>query len=155
MYVRNFEMEDAEAVSNIIRRNLLEVNTKDYSLEYMDMLANKYGPDKVKEIAGYSHMYVACKENSIVACGAITSFWGKEDESILLTIFVLPELHGQGIGKRIVRKLEEDELYTRAKRIELHASLTACEFYIKMGYEFKGGTKQIDEIGTYQMEKYR
>ncbi|WP_291648410.1 GNAT family N-acetyltransferase [Clostridium sp.] len=43
----------------------------------------------------------------IVGCGAISSFWGSEDESILLTIFVTPELHGKGRGKSIMETLEK------------------------------------------------
>ena len=44
------------------------------------------------------------------------SFWGKQDESILLTIFVLPELHGKGIGRAMIETLEHDEYFLRAKR---------------------------------------
>lgn len=155
MRIRNFLREDAEAVSNIIRRNLLEINTREYTVEAMQRLAHRYGPDKIREIAGYANMYVASMNDSVVGCGAISSYWGKEDESLLLTIFVLPEYHGRGIGRKIVRKLEKDSFFTRAKRIELHASLTACEFYRKMGYDFKDGIKQIDDAGTYKMEKFR
>jgi len=28
-------------------------------------------------------MYVVCVEKKIIGCGAISSFWGKQDESIL------------------------------------------------------------------------
>ncbi|WAG54656.1 hypothetical protein LL033_18860 [Clostridium estertheticum] len=42
---------------------------------------------------GNAHMYVFCLDKKIIACGAISSFWGKEDESILLTIFVDDEGH--------------------------------------------------------------
>lgn len=41
---------------------------------------------------------------------SISSFWRSLTESILLTIFVLPEFHGQGIGKK-----PDLKIYTNSK----------------------------------------
>ncbi|SHH87051.1 GNAT family N-acetyltransferase [Clostridium grantii] len=98
--IRNFKTNDATTLSNIICRNFLEVNIKDYPKEEMEHLSSIYTSDKLLEITSYAHMYVACIDNKIIGCGAISSFWGSQDESILLTIFVSPELHGNGIGKK-------------------------------------------------------
>lgn len=77
------------------------------------------------------------------------------EESIILTVFVLPEYHGKGIGRNILHTLEQDKLFTRAKRVEIPASITACEFYRKFGYDFKNGNKQLDDEGHYRMEKFK
>jgi GNAT superfamily N-acetyltransferase len=100
-------------------------------------------------------MYVAYLDNEVVGSGAISSFWGSQDESILLTIFVLPELQGKGIGRLLVDTLEKDEYFLRAKRIEIPASITACEFYRKMGYDYKDGINKLDDEGNYRLEKFR
>ncbi|WP_298839641.1 GNAT family N-acetyltransferase [Clostridium sp.] len=100
--IRRFDNNDATIVSKMICRNFLEVNIMDYSKEEMKRLSEVYNADKVIMVAGYSHMYVFCLDKKIIGCGAISSFWGKEDESILLTIFVLPELHGKGVGRTII-----------------------------------------------------
>ena len=76
-------------------------------------------------------------------------------ESILLTIFVLPELHGNGIGRKIINTLEQDEFYVRATRIEIPASITATEFYRKFGYDYKNGVKELDEEHHYRLEKFK
>ena len=151
--VRRFKQEDADSIANLIQRNFLEVNIKDYSLEEMQQLTHIYDSQKVIGIAGYAHMYVACIEDMIVGCGAISSFWGKLDESILLTIFVLPELQGKGIGRKIIETLESDEYFLRAKRIEIPSSITGCEFYRKMGYEHKNG-ELIYSDGHFALEKF-
>lgn len=126
--IRKFKNEDAEEISQIIR-NFLEVNIKDYDVDEMYQLANIYNSEKVVYVASYAHMYVAYNNDTIVGCGAISSYLGKEDKSILLTIFVLPELHGKGIGRKIIKTLENDEYFLRAKRIEIPSSITGCEFY--------------------------
>ena len=153
--IRRFINTDAPAVSKMIRRNFMEVNIKDYSREEMEHLSETYNPDKVLDISGYAHMYVACIDNTVVGCGAISSYWGKQDESILLTIFVLPELHGKGIGIKIIETLEKDEYFLRAGRIEIPASITACEFYKRMGYDYKDGIKKLEDEGLYRLEKFR
>ena len=153
--IRRFHSDDAATVSKIICRNFLEVNIKDYSKDEMEGLSEIYNSDKILDISSYAHMYVTCMDKKVIGCGAISSFWGSKDESILLTIFVLPELHGKGIGRKIIETLERDEFFSRAKRIEIPASITACEFYKKMGYDYKGGIEELDDEGHYRLEKFR
>ncbi len=73
----------------------------------------------------------------------------------MLTIFVLPKFHGQGIGSYIIDTLEADELFLRAERIEIPASITAVEFYRKKGYEYKNGIKELDDEQHYRLEKFK
>lgn len=153
--VRRFKEEDAEEVSKLIARNFLEVNSKDYGIVAMEELAKVYNSEKVLNIASYAHMYVFEWNGKIVGTGGISSFWGSETESILLTIFVLPEFHGKGIGRKIINTLEQDELYIRATRIEIPASITATEFYRKFGYDYKNGIKELDEEHHYRLEKFK
>ena len=121
----------------------------------MQELAVNYGIDKILQIASYAHMYVFELDDRIVGVGSISSFWGSETESILLTIFVLPELHGNGIGRIIMQTLGQDELYLRADRIEIPSSITATEFYRKFGYDYKDGIKELDSEQHYRLEKYK
>ena len=153
--VRRFREEDAEEVKNLIVRNFIEVNSKDYGIASMEKLAETYDTEKVLDIASYAHMYVFQWNEKIVGTGAISSFWGSETESILLTIFVLPEFHGKGIGRKVINTLEQDEFYVRAGRIEIPASITASEFYRKYGYDYKNGIKEMDEEHYYRLEKFK
>ncbi len=109
----------------------------------------------MKERATKGHMYVVCEGDIIIGTGTISDYWGSTTESILLTIFVLPEYHGKGIGRKIIETLENDELFLRANRIEVCASITACGFYEKCGYKCVNGIKQLEPEGHYRMEKHR
>ncbi len=155
MYVRKFKNEDAKDVISMIIRNFLEVNIKDYPLEEMESLAKSFDEDRIINQAKDGHTYVVCDESLIVGTGTIAGFWGSETESILLTIFVLPEYHGKGVGSMIMEALEKDEYFFRANRIEIPASITACEFYEKFGYSYKNNKKELDEHNIYRMEKHR
>ena len=99
--------------------------------------------------------YVFEFDGKIIGTGSISSFWGSETESILLSIFVLPEFHGKGVGRKIINTLETDEFYVRASRIEIPASITATEFYRKFGYDYKNGVKELDDEHHYRLEKFK
>ena len=152
---RRFKKEDAKEVRNLIVRNFLEINSKDYGLSAMETLEKVYDEEKVLNVASYAHMYVFEFEEKIVGTGSISSFWGNETESILLCVFVLPEFHGKGIGRKIINTLEQDEFYVRANRIEIPASVTATEFYRKFGYDYKDGVKELDDERHYRLEKFK
>ena len=100
--VRRFQNEDAQEVSDLIIRTLRTSNIKDYSAEYIENDVKMFTPDGVIERAGWTHFYVVCDKECIVGCGAIGSYWGKEDESSLFNIFVLPEYQGKGVGRKII-----------------------------------------------------
>ena len=119
----------------------------------MEKLAETYDVEKILNLASYAHTYVFEWNGKIVGTGSISSFWGSLTESILLTIFVMPEFHGKGIGTKIINTLEQDEFYVRASRVEIPASITATEFYRKFGYDYKNGKKELDEEHHYRLEK--
>lgn len=154
-FIRRFQTEDSEEVSALIIKTLRTTNIKDYSAEYIENDVKRFTLDGVIERASWTHFYVVCDKDIIVGCGAIGPYWGKEDESSLFNIFVLPEYQGKGVGRKIIEALEQDEFFLRAKRIEIPASITACEFYKKMGYNHKDGIDTVDDEQMFRLEKFR
>lgn len=63
MKVRRFKEEDAQEVRNLIVRNFLEVNSKDYGISAMEKLAKAYNAEKVLNIFHYitGHTLLSCK----------------------------------------------------------------------------------------------
>ena len=155
MKIRLFQQGDAIEVASLIARTLKESNSQDYSAEYIEDTIASHSAEVLTERAKKGHMYVVCDKDRIVGCGAIAGYWGSKTESILLTIFVLPEYQGKGIGCKIIHTLEKDEYFLRAKRIEIPASITAVEFYRKMGYNYKNGIAELDSEQVYRLEKFR
>ena len=152
--IRLFVESDAVAVQNIIHRGLREINGKDYPSELIEEYCAYFTLEKIKRQADSAHMYVAVSGDKIVGTGSIAPYWNSEKESILLTIYVLPEMIGQGIGTAIINALEKDEYFLRANRIEIPSSITAVKFYQKMGYTPKNGIVPDDE-GIVRVEKFR
>ena len=155
MKIRRFQPEDAIETSGVIAKTLKISNSKEYSKEYIKANIVSHSAEILIERAKEGHMYVVCDDSQIIGCGAIAGYWGSTTESILLTIFVLPEYQGKGIGSKIIETLEKDEYFLRAKRIEVPASITAVEFYRKMGYDYKNGIDIVDDEQVYRLEKFR
>ncbi|MBQ8181052.1 MAG: GNAT family N-acetyltransferase [Ruminococcus sp.] len=155
MNIRPFEQTDAVAVSELIRNTIRISNVKDYPIELMERLIESQTPQHVIERASWTHFYVVQQQKKIIGCGAIGPYWGKEDESSLFTIFVLPEYQGKDIGRAIIDTLENDIYFLRARRIEIPASITGVPFYLKMGYHFKNGISEPDNEHIIRMEKNR
>lgn len=156
MTIRRFEQGDAAETAEVIAETLRVSNSKDYPPEYIDANIASHSADVLIERAKEGHMYVVCDGSKLIGCGAIAGYWGSVTESILLTIFVLPEYQGRGVGRQLIQRLEQDEYFLRAKRIEIPASITAVGFYQKMGYDYKNGIAELDEEEQlYRLEKFR
>lgn len=105
--VRAYKEEDAEEIVRLIARNFREVNVKDYGEEAVEEMAASHDADWFRGIARFANVYVFESGGETVGVGSIASYWGSPTESILLTIFVLPELHRKGIGSFIIDTLEK------------------------------------------------
>lgn len=153
--IRRLRQEDAKEVSDLIIHTLRTTNIKDYSEESIENVVAQFTPEKVIERAGWTHFYVFCDGERIVGCGAIGPYWGSETESSLFNIFVHPSCQGRGIGRTIIETLEADEYARRASRIEIPGSITGCQFYRKLGYDYKNGINALDADQHYRLEKFK
>lgn len=155
MRIRPYMPGDERGMSELICRTLRISNAKDYPPEFIEENVRSHSPEIVAERVKDAHFYVATDRRKIIGCGGITGYWGSSTESYLLSIFVLPEYQGRGIGGRIVKTLESDSYFLRAWRTEVGSSLTAVDFYLKMGYTFKNGVSGPDNDHVVRMEKRR
>ena len=103
----------------------------------------------------FRSLYVLRDGERIAGCGGIAPYMGRRTESILVTIFVLPEYQGKGAGKKLMETLEGDRYFQRAERVVIHSSITARDFYRSLGYQYQDGIGAPDEEGCIHMEKRR
>lgn len=153
--IKEFEPKYTKQISDMIIRNLLEVNIKDYGIERVKEMAEDFNVEKLDEkLRGREKVYVALKDNEVVGTAGLDKSWYSNDEYWILTVFVKPEEHGHNIGKKLVKKLEEYAKKLPIKKIVIPASITACEFYYKLGYRYIKGKKELNSEDMYIMEKY-
>lgn len=153
--IRNFTKEDAQEVSELVALTLRTSNIKDYSAERIENDILIFNPQYLIKRMDWTNGYVYCDGDKIVGCGFIGAYWDKKDEACLFTFFVHPDYQGRGIGRQLINAVENDEYFLRSKRIEVHASITACQFYRKLGYDYKNGITEPDDEQLINLEKFR
>lgn len=153
--IRNFTKEDAQEVSDLVALTLRTSNIKDYSAERIEADVLIFNAQYLINRMSWTNGYVYCDGAKIVGCVFIGHYWDKKDEACLFTFFVHPDYHGKGIGRQLMNAVEQDEIFLRSKRIEIPASITAVDFYRKLGYDFKNGITEPNEERLVLLEKLR
>ncbi len=154
--IKDFENKYAEEISKIVVQNMLEINSKDYGIEFCENSAKDFTVDKVLEdFNKRTKVFVALENDDVVATASLDKSWYNDDgEYWILTVFVDIAHHKQGIGKMLIQKIEDFAKEMNFKKLVIPSSITACEFYHKLGYEYKDGKKELNQDKMYIMEKY-
>ena len=143
-----------EQISNLIIQDLLTVNSNDYGIERVKKMAEDFTVEKLQNsLSKRKKVFVALIDDNVVGTAGIDKSWYSDDEYWILTVFVKPENHGQGIGKKLIEKVEEYATTLPVKKLIIPASITAHEFYYKLGYKYKDGKKELNDEDMYIMEK--
>ena len=144
-----------EQISNVIIQDLLTVNINDYGIERVKKMAEDFTVEKLQNsLSKRKKVFVALLDDNVVGTAGIDKSWYSDDEYWILTVFVKPENHGQGIGKKLIEKIEKYATTTLpVKKLVIPASITANEFYCKLGYRYKDGKKELNDEDMYIMEK--
>lgn len=127
--LRRFHESDAEEVSALIKKTLIEVNVKHYPKRVIDHLVAHITPKHLAVLSRTRHSVVLTEGNDIVATGSYKKrFFGR---GIVQTLYVIPEYQGQGLGARTVGHLEQVAGAQKVRNMHLEASLWRSEFLYK------------------------
>lgn len=153
--IREYEEKYAEEMSKIIVSNLLEINSKDYGIEYAKEHAKEFSVEKIKaDFPTRAKVFVALDGDKVIGTAGTAKSWYSDDgEYYVLTVFVDIEYHKQGIGKMLIKEIERYAKEIKAKRLVVPASIFGCEFYHKLGYEYVNGEKVLNDEKMYIMDK--
>ena len=126
--MRLFQDEDAEKLSQIIRSDLEQINSKDYDAEVIVAMTKHFSPETLKQMAREREVFVIEVESEVA--GIISLI-----ENKIFSVFVDPTLQGKGVGKKMMNYIEQVIKDRGYGYVELPSSITAHEFYKKLGYE--------------------
>ena len=148
-----FEPGQAQEVSDLICRNIREINSQEYGNEFITILLHDFTPQRLLEKHQDQYIFVAIENGTIVGTGALENKGSaSEPQYYCVAMFVLPEQHGKGIGSLILKRVEEQALALDAKKLQLRAARGAPDFYRKAGYN-TGIPEEFDIFGNLLMEK--
>ena len=151
-----YKKEYAKELSEIILSNMYNINIKDHGKEVIDRISKDFTEDEIKKnFPKRTKCLVAVKNNEIVGTASIDKFRGDETgkKYIILTVFVKMQNHHQGIGEKLIEKIEEVAINIGCKELVIPASVYACEFYRKFGFDYLNAKKIQNEDKEYILIK--
>ena len=126
---RQLEKRDFENTNKCITRAIRISNTKDYSPTIIDHMLQRHNDNEWISKAITDRFFLVAELNSkIIATGALK-------HNVILHMFVDPDFQLQGLGKKMLSKLEDYAKENGYKEVTCDPSLTAIDFYLKQGYE--------------------
>ncbi len=152
--IQEYEEKYVKEISIFIIQDLINVNSKDYGMERVKEMAKDFTVEKLKKnFSNREKVFIALLDDKVVGTAGLDKSWYSDDEYWILTVFVNPENHGQGIGTELIRKIEEYARTLHIKKLVIPASITAHRFYYKLGYRYKDSKKELNNESMYIMEK--
>lgn len=151
-----YKDEYAKDLSEIILDNMYKINIKDHGKEVIDRISQYFTESEIKKnFPNRTKCLVALKDNKVVGTASINKY--SEDETgtkfILQTVFVKMEEHHQGIGKKLIKNIEDIAINIGCKELMIPASIYACEFYRKLGFDYLDGKKTLNKDKEYILIK--
>jgi len=125
--IRQAIHNDVEAISRLIIATVQQSNAKDYSAAIIAEVAEKFSPDHVAARMTGRHVFIAGAESMMIGTASL-------DGAKVRSVFVLPAWQGRGIGRILMSHIEELARAQGVPRLEVPASITAEDFYVRLGY---------------------
>ena len=125
--IRNASDSDAPAISKTIINALRESNARDYSSDIIDQVVQGFSVPAVLRMLTERQVLVATIDGHIVATASL-------QKNIIRSVFVDPQYHRRGIGRRLISTIESIALDAGLSLLNVPSSITAEGFYTSLGF---------------------
>lgn len=134
LIIRKARQEDKEAIWRVHGRAVRETCVSHYSQEVVQIWAGRLRPEKYGEAIDGNEFFVAEEDGVVVGFGELGPAAGE-----IQGLYVSPDVAGRGVGRKLLRTLEERARACGLESLRLTASLNAVSFYERAGFEAVGG----------------
>lgn len=136
MLIRKFQNKDAEVSAKIIQRTFLKLK-QDAEAIHQPLKTNVRLMDlaHLLVLASSAHIYVVELGAKVIGLGAISSYYGRQHESLIQSVYIDPDHQNKGFGEALIRALEKDSFYLRAVSVKVLATNNMIPFFARFGYQ--------------------
>ena len=143
--IREAKPSDYEAMDAVFRASAKAFCSGSYDPSIIDDWTSKPWPDRFRiGSQNGDEQYVHTAGETITCFSCINL-----QRQTLLSLFVLPEHSGQGIGQKMVAHVVQRAASSGLHVLKLDSSLNAANFYIRQGFTEVGRSKYLTQSGVY------
>ncbi len=146
MEIRLIEDGEVEECAKMISKSVYSMSDF-YPPKIIEASVSHFNADTIRKKIN-RHFYVVVENGKIIGCGGIDKKRDNADCGIVFCVFIDPEHQKKGVGRKLLQKLESDEVVAGCKKILVPSSISAVPFYRKCGYE------HIDENLNFENTKF-
>jgi len=128
MRIRKFRKEDAVKASNVIKKGFQVLIGKGYTKESIEVQIKENSPKNLIIKSKTVKYYVAVEKDRILGIGGY-------DAIKVHAVFVPPEHHRKGIGKKIMERILKDAKKDNIKSLKVWSTFYAENFYKSFGFK--------------------
>jgi FMN phosphatase YigB (HAD superfamily)/N-acetylglutamate synthase-like GNAT family acetyltransferase len=148
--VRRAKIEDAESIHHAHMKSIQEVCSKDHSTKEIQAWGHRsYREDQRVSAIKNDLVWVVEEKGSIQGYGHLKIF---EKDGLkcghIYGLYLTPQVLGKSLGKTIVDMMMQEIVVSNVKQVTLESTITAQEFYRKMGFVNNGPEITIEISGT-------
>lgn len=143
--IREAKPSDYQDMDAVFRASAKAFCSGKYDPSIIDDWAGRPWPDRfsIGRKNGDEH-YVLTVGGAIICFSSINL-----QRQALVSLFVLPEYSGQGVGQRMIGFMVERAVEAGLHVLKLDSSLNAVSFYRKQGFTEVGRSKYLTRSGIY------
>jgi GNAT superfamily N-acetyltransferase len=135
MLIRRMRECDIKLVVELTLLNYDGVLAGHHSADVIAGLRAEVTPESLREQMAWKQVFVVEDAGEVVATGALADFGTPEAGMYTVSQFyVRPDLHGRGIGERLLAHIVRTALDAGASRLHVPSSRNAIPFYRRAGF---------------------
>ncbi len=156
--ISNATIEDIKEIQNVVYHTwpivYISIITQEQIAYMLDLF---YSKEILQEnMNNYGHLFILLKEdNNVLGFASFEHNYRNNNITRLHKLYLMPESHGKGMGKLLMKEVAKEALENQSKAISLNVNKynTALQFYFNFGFEIV--KEEIIELGSeFIMDDY-
>ena len=143
--IRQFSVSEVRAVCELIHHTIDVSYSPVYPPRAVQFFKEYHSETKIIERFTKGEIFVAQTDGKLIGTGTIVGV-------DIFGVFVHPDFQHHGLGKALMKELEEKAITNNINEVALNASLPSKRFYENLGYEII--EERTKDVGEGQQLRY-
>ena len=122
-------MDDTEQILELNADTMRRINSKDYTEDQIEAWLSMRNSERLRAAISAGYITVCADSENDEVLG-----YGSRLNDEIHALYVSSQQQNEGIGTRILDRMEQDAISEGVKELHFHSTITALPFYTSKGY---------------------